>query len=135
MSDIVAVHNGRKYKVFSKIGKLPKDLKRKDIKKDLGYLYFIRIGEENERLFKIGTTNRPLVRMLEHARYFQKEIVVLWFSPQLSKYTTLRIEDRQKNFWIENKPDWKYLENDRFIIPSEVHDLEITIKKNYSIRI
>ena len=33
MSDIIAIHNGRKYKVFSKIGKLPKDLKRKDIKK------------------------------------------------------------------------------------------------------
>ena len=73
--------------------------------------------------------------MMEHAKYFQKEIHVLWFSPQLSKYTTLRIEDRQKNFWIENKPDWQYLENDRFIIPEDVHDIAITIKKNYPIRI
>lgn len=135
MNDIINIYNGRKYKIFSEVGKLPKDLKRKEIKKDLGYLYFIRIGEPSKRLFKIGTTNRPLERMLEHCRHYKKEITVLWFSPQLSKYTTLRIEDRQKNFWIENRPDWEYLENDRFIIPPDVHNIEITIKKNYPIRI
>ena len=129
------IYKGRVHSIRSEIGKLPKNLQKKDIKKDLGYLYFTRIGSEADRIFKIGTTNRPLDRMLEHCKYFKKEITVFWFSPPLSKYTTSRIEDRQKDFWIENKPDWEYLENDRFIIPHDVHDVEITIKKIYSIRI
>ena len=59
------IYKGRKYKVFGEC-ELPK--------KEGDYLYFIRIGDAENRLFKIGTTNRPLERMLEHCKTYQEEI-------------------------------------------------------------
>ena len=41
---------------------------------------------------------------------------------------TLRVEDRQKKNWIDTK-NWQYINNDRFIIPNEVKEVSIQIKK------
>lgn len=119
------LYNGRKYKIY---GRQPLPTKEGN------YLYFIQIGEPEERLFKIGTTNRPLQRMLEHCKYYDKKINVLWFSPCYSKYTTLRIEDKMKAWWQEFT-SWEYVTNDRFIIPPEVGEITITVKKEYKIAI
>ena len=98
------------------------------------YLYFLRVGEPDERVFKIGTTNRPLDRLKEHLLFYKTNLEVLWFSPTYSKYTTLRIEDRQKNNWIENM-SWEYLRNDRFRIPPDVDEIVIKVKKEYTIKL
>lgn len=107
--------------------------------KEGDYLYFIRLtpADKNEKVtYKIGTTNDPVGRMKEHLRYykFQYDIEVLWISPRYSKYTTLRIEDRMKRWWIE-KGEWEYIRNDRFIIPDHVKEVVVTVRKDYIIQI
>ena len=72
--------------------------------------------------------------MKEQCKYYDKKITVLWFSPTYSKYTTLRIEDRMKTYWREFT-DWEYKNNDRFVIPPEVKDITITVRKDYNIKI
>jgi len=108
-------------------------------KKKGDYIYFIRLFPCTPALkiyYKIGTTNRVIDRLKEHLRSykFNYHIDVLWISPTLAKYTTLRIEDRQKTWWKEF-PGWEYIPNDRFIIPSNVTDITIKIRKEYHILI
>lgn len=98
------------------------------------YIYFLRIGGKDSDLYKIGTTNRPLERLQEHLRYYKTDLEVLWFSPAISKYTSLRIEDRQKSYWID-LGEWDYINNDRFIIPSSVEEIIIQIKKEYKVKL
>ena len=116
-------------------GKVPKEGINKRTGKKNEYLYFIRIGEPSDRLFKIGTTSRPAKRMKEHEDYYKADITILWFSPALSsKYTTLRVEDRMKDIW-KKLEDWTYQRNDRFKIPNNVNTITIKIKKEYLIEI
>lgn len=93
------------------------------------FVYFIQIGED-DRIFKIGTTNDIDRRMKEHKRYFKKPIKVLWVSPAYSKYTTLRVEDDTKNLWRETT-NWEYIRNDRFRIPEDVTEVRIKVRKEY----
>lgn len=96
------------------------------------YLYFLRVGDPSERIFKIGTTNRPLERLQEHMRAYGADLEVLWFSPAYEWLTTLRIERRQKDYWIQNM-NWQYIKNDRFIIPPDVKEVIIKVRKEYHI--
>ena len=65
------------------------------------YIYFVRIGEPCERLFKIGTTNDMDRRMKEHKRYYKKDVEVLGVITVTSEYTTLRVEKQTKELWKE----------------------------------
>ena len=105
--------------------------KENERKKNKYYIYFVRIGEPSERLFKIGTTNNMDRRMKEHKRYYKKDITVLGTIPVTSEYTTLRVEKQTKEFWRENFPEWQYMRNDRFIIPEDVKEIEIKVRKIY----
>lgn len=103
------------------------------------YLYLAKLIPRAPNLkttWKIGTTDRPIDRMKEHLRYYKYEfdIEVYWFSPCLSKYTTLRIEDRTKLLW-QTFQDWEYIRNDRFLLPQEIKEVTIKIRKNYIIQI
>lgn len=122
------IHNGRKYKIFSRV-KIPKKIK-KGVHK--GYIYFIRIGDFDNHKYKIGTANDIMRRMLEHCAYYKETIYILWVSGVCSKYTTLRVEDNQKDLWKSNQ-DWIYIENDRFIIPENFDSVKIKVKKEYVI--
>lgn len=103
-------------------------IRTKNVKKE--YIYFIQIGEPCERLFKIGTTNNINRRMREHERYYQKDVVILGIIPLTSKYTTLRVEQKTIDKW-KTFENWEYLRNDRFIIPEDVHQVTITVRKDY----
>ena len=105
-------------------------LSAKEKQKNKYYIYFVRIGEPTERLFKIGTTNNMQRRMGEHKRYYKKDIEVLGVIPVTSEYTTLRVEKQTKEKWKQNK-DWEYLRNDRFIIPQNVTEVIIKVRKEY----
>lgn len=107
-------------------------MKKQNIKKD--FVYFIQIGEPSERLFKIGTTNNMQRRMREHEKYYGKKVVVLWQSPAYSKWTTLRVEDKMKNQWIE-EGIFEYLRNDRFLIPKKIKEVRIKVRKEYVVSI
>ena len=118
----------------SRFADLPTAKKQKN-GKDYHYVYFLRIGDLQERLFKIGTTNDPRRRMLEHERNYKKPVTVLWLSPKLrGRFTSLKVEEDNKKKWI-NGTNWKYLRNDRFIIPPEVDSIKITIKKDYFVQL
>lgn len=94
------------------------------------FIYFIRIGEPADRLFKIGTTNNIKRRMTEHRRTYKKDVTVLGIIPVTSKYTTLRVEENTKKIW-KNEPGWIYHRNDRFTIPPEVTEVTIKVRKEY----
>ena len=118
----------------SRFADLPTAKKQKN-GKDFQYVYFLRIGDPQERLFKIGTTNDLRRRMLEHERNYKKPVTVLWFSPKLrGRFTSLKVEEDNKEKWIAGT-NWEYLRNDRFIIPPEVDSVKITIKKDYFVQL
>lgn len=118
----------------SRFADLPTAKKQKN-GKDYQYVYFLRIGDPQERLFKIGTTNDPRRRMLEHERNYKKPVTVLWLSPKLrGRFTSLKVEEDNKEKWIAGT-NWKYLRNDRFIIPPEITSVKITIKKDYFVQL
>lgn len=118
----------------SRFADLPTAKKQKN-GKDYQYVYFLRIGDPQERLFKIGTTNDPRRRMLEHERNYKKPVTVLWLSPKLrGRFTSLKVEEDNKEKWIAGT-NWEYLRNDRFIIPPEVDSIKITIKKDYFVQL
>ena len=70
-------------------------------------------------------------RMKEHKRYYKKDIEVLGVIPVTSEYTTLRVEKQTKEKWRAEFPEWEYKRNDRFIIPQEVTEVEIKVRKIY----
>lgn len=118
----------------SKFAHLPTAKKQKN-GKDYQYVYFLRIGNPQKRLFKIGTTNDPRRRMLEHERNYKKPVTILWLSPKLrGRFTSLKVEEDNKEKWI-NGTNWEYLRNDRFIIPPEITSVKITIKKDYFVQL
>lgn len=118
----------------SRFADLPTAKKQKN-GKDFQYVYFLRIGDPQERLFKIGITNDPRRRMLEHERNYKKPVTVLWLSPKLrGRFTSLKVEEDNKEKWIAGT-NWEYLRNDRFIIPPEVDSIKITIKKDYFVQL
>lgn len=117
------IYNGKKYQIFSRVP-IPK--KRGE------YVYFLRIGKSSARLYKIGTTNDILRRMIEHCRYYGEEIYILWVSPNYSKYTTLRVEDRTRESWKEIG-GFIYQKNDRFYIDSSIDKVQIKVKKIYEV--
>lgn len=118
----------------SRFADLPTAKKQKN-GKDYQYVYFLRIGDPQDRLFKIGTTNDPRRRMLEHERNYKKPVTVLWLSPKLrGRFTSLKVEEDNKEKWIAGT-NWEYLRNDRFIIPPEVDSVKIIIKKDYFVQL
>ena len=58
-----------------------------------------------------------------------------WFSyiwdGELGVMCCIGGEKQTKENWIENHPDWQYLRNDRFIIPEDVTEIEIKVRKIY----
>lgn len=122
------VYNYKGRKIFSKV-KIPK--------KEGEYIYFISFPKEKteeRKLVKIGTTNNIMRRMKEHSKNYNTDIIIEWISSAYSKWTTLRVEDKMKRFWIE-KPFWQWVRNDRFLIPNSISKITITVKKDYSFEI
>jgi predicted GIY-YIG superfamily endonuclease len=99
-------------------------------KKKGDYVYFIKIG--NERLYKIGTTNRPMARMKEHLKYYNENIEILWFSPCYAEFTPIRVERKFIKKYQQN-PLFEYVRNDRFIIDESVTEIIVTVRKDYPI--
>lgn len=54
------------------------------------------------------------------------------FSLKLSKYNTLRFEDRNRARWQEENIG-EFVRNDRFCCPVKPDKVEITIRKTYSV--
>jgi predicted GIY-YIG superfamily endonuclease len=121
LSEEIYTYKKNGLKIFSRVP-IPK--------KSGDYVYFIKIG--NDRLYKIGTTNRPLQRIKEHLKNYSQDIEILWFSPCYAEFTPVRIE---RNFIREykNNPFFHYVPKDRFIIDNEVAEVIVKVRKEYPI--
>ena len=106
---------------------------------------FLYIGKytdtEGNYILKIGTTNEPKRRQTEHNRNYRRaktntmprenEFEYDWTLP-LSKYNTLRYEDKTKAQWkAENIGE--FVRNDRFKCAEKPNTVSITIRKTYEI--
>ena len=100
------------------------------MKKKVDHIYFIRVGDPSENLYKIGTTNNLKRRMREHEKNYQKPIEVLWVSPAYSKWTTLRVETATIEQWKQLE-GFEYIRNDRFISNPTIRAVTIKVKKEW----
>lgn len=100
------------------------------------------IDTENRHILKIGTTNDLERRRKEHTRNYRKatnytlprnkEFEYVWSLP-LSKYNTLRFEDRNRKRWQEENIG-NFVRNDRFDCGDAFPEVvTIQIRKTYVI--
>ena len=92
-------------------------------------------------ILKIGTTNDLERRRKEHNRNYRRaktytmadgcEFRYLWYKP-LSKYNTLRYEDRNRAEW-KNLGIGEFIRNDRFLVTSHIQSVPIKIRKIYEV--
>ena len=94
-----------------------------------------------EYVLKIGTTNDLERRRSEHNRNYKKspehtmpkdgKFEYLW-SRSLSKYNTLRYEDKNRARWKELGIG-EFIRNDRFILQEIPESVNVVIRKTYTI--
>lgn len=106
---------------------------------------FLYVGHYIDRkgryILKIGTTNNLERRAKEHTRNYRKapdytmpETEIFhydWWLP-LSKYNTLRYEDRNRKAW-QDMEIGRFIRNDRFYVTKKPDMVAVTIRKTYFI--
>lgn len=103
----------------------------------VGHYYDI----DNNYILKIGTTNDLKRRKAEHNYNYRKaktntmprenEFEYDWALP-LSKYNTLRYEDKNRKKWQELAVG-VFIRNDRFVCAEKPLEVEVSIRKTYKI--
>ena len=99
------------------------------------------IDTNGNYVLKIGTTNDLCRRQSEHTRNYRKAVnytmpadmqfCMDWFCP-LSKYNTLRYEDRNRKWWQE-LGFGEFVRNDRFVFAKKPAKACIKIRKEYEV--
>lgn len=92
-------------------------------------------------ILKIGTTNDLKRRAAEHTRNYKRtknltmpkdsKFVYDWFIP-LSKYNTLRYEDKNRKAW-QDEGIGTFIRNDRFKCDKKPQKVIVKIRKSYEI--
>lgn len=112
--------------------------------KNKEFLYVGYYFDTNNRfILKVGTTNNLKRRQKEHTSKYRnspdytlpnnKSFEYLWCLP-LSKYNTLRYEDKTKLTWAKAGIG-EYIRNDRFYCKNIPDIVEVAIKKTYYITV
>lgn len=96
---------------------------------------------EGNYVLKIGTTNDLCRRQSEHTRNYRRasnyqmpadsQFKMDWYCP-LSKYNTLRYEDRVRELW-RSQGFGEFVRNDRFVFAECPQYVNIRIRKEYKI--
>lgn len=99
------------------------------------------IDKDGRYILKVGTTNDLKRRKKEHDRNYKKspentmpqdgEFVYDWYL-KLSKYNTLRYEDKTRAAW-QDENIGEYIRNDRFFCRRKPKAVKVTIRKTYTI--
>ena len=99
------------------------------------------VDKDGNFILKVGTTNNLERRRKEHNRNYrnaahcrmpvENEFQYLWNCP-LSKYNTLRYEDKTRAAWQEQGIGI-FVNNDRFILCEKPKFVEVKIRKTYQI--
>lgn len=105
----------------------------------VGYYY----DTEGRFILKIGTTNNLARRKAEHTRNYHKSpdftlpkkdsFTYLWWIP-LSKYNTIRYEDKTRASWQAGNIG-QYIRNDRFFCSTRPAEVQVKIRKVYTVPI
>ena len=106
------------------------------------YLYVGHYTDtDGNRILKIGTTNDLNRRRYEHNTNYRRakthtmpkeeSFEYIW-THKLSKYNTLRYEDRNRQAWQECGIG-EFVRNDRFVLAEEVAEVEVKIRKTYKV--
>lgn len=99
------------------------------------------IDKDGNFILKVGTTNNLDRRRKEHNRNYKKSPsytmppggeFVYDFSLPLSKYNTLRYEDKTRQRW-QNEGVGEFIRNDRFYCKKKPKTVKVTIRKTYEI--
>lgn len=99
------------------------------------------IDTQGNYILKIGTTNELDRRQKEHTRNYRKakthtcapnsEFTYDWYLP-LSKYNTVRYEDRNRHRWQELGIG-VFIRNDRFVCVQKPTEVIVRIRKEYRV--
>lgn len=101
------------------------------------------IDENGNYILKIGTTNDLKRRRTEHNRNYHRAknhtlpkngSFEYDFALPLSKYNTLRYEDRNRKKW-QNENIGEFVRNDRFVCGEKPTKVSIVIRKEYVINL
>lgn len=114
--------------------------REKSMEKEYLYVGFYK-DINNNFILKIGTTNDLQRRKTEHNRNYKKSpnntlpengsFEYLWHLP-LSKYNTLRYEDKNRQAWQEMGIG-EFVRNDRFVLHEVPKFVPIKIRKVYEV--
>lgn len=100
-------------------------------KKQYFYLCFLEDRNTGTVWLKCGVTCNIEARMTAHQRRYGI-VRLFWISPVFSKYTAGKVEDEFKDFG-KNHLNWEWVRQDRFILPDEVVEVEVRVRKTYTI--
>ena len=106
---------------------------------------FLYVGHyvdmNGDYILKIGTTNDLDRRRKEHTRNYKRspnytmpedgKFEYDWYCP-LSKYNTLRYEDKNRELWQEMGIG-QFVRNDRFYCAKRPKTVKVTVRKTYEI--
>lgn len=108
---------------------------------------FLYVGHytdtEGHYILKIGTTNDLKRRAQEHTRNYHRtrsytlpkeDSFIYDWTHKLSKYNTLRYEDKNRERWKEEKVG-ELVRNDRFCCKEKPCKVTIKIRKTYEIKL
>lgn len=99
------------------------------------------IDVDGNFILKVGTTNDINRRTKEHTRNYHRtkehtlpadsSFIIDWSCP-LSKYNTLRYEDKTREQW-KNENVGEFVRNDRFCCGNPPEKVRVKIRKTYEI--
>lgn len=106
---------------------------------------FLYVGHyidiDGNYILKIGTTNDLTRRRYEHNHNYRRgktntmppehSFEYDWYLP-LSKYNTLRFEDRNRQMWQEQGVG-RFVRNDRFVCETKPAFVQVAIRKTYQV--
>ena len=99
------------------------------------------VDTEGNYILKIGTTNDLCRRQSEHTRNYRRAVKYTlsadsqfcmdWYLP-LSKYNTLRYEDKNRKWWQELGLG-QFIRNDRFVFAVKPASVRVKIRREYEV--
>lgn len=98
---------------------------------DINGNYILKIGTTNDLKRRQGEHNRNYKRAKEHTMPSNGSFEYIWTLP-LSKYNTLRYEDRNRDLW-KDLGIGEYIRNDRFVLCNVPKSVPVVIKKTYTV--